>query len=328
MRKRESNHLTKDTAPPAHHPGGLKAASDRPQRCDICDSELRVAFPAVRDPLTDQVFSIVRCPQCGLGHTTPQPDELGPYYGPTYYGGLYGIAERLCVKRRLRFVRNVARPCSVLDFGCGDGAFIEAAAAAGWHAVGVEIQPEPARSKGLTVMERIEDTAGSFDLITLWHSLEHVRSPRDVLRALVQRLARRGTLIAAVPNAESIQAQVFGSGWAHLDVPRHLFHFTPASLKRLFENCGLQVVRRWNLELELDLFGWTQSALNRIFRSPNVLFDVVTHRRHRHKPLEIGASLVLGTAVALAAVPVMAVAAALARGAVVVVAAKKPDTIL
>jgi hypothetical protein len=73
---------------------------------------LRVAFPAVRDPLTDQVFSIVRCPQCGLGHTTPQPDELGPYYGPTYYGGLYGIAERLCVKRRLRFVRNVARPSS------------------------------------------------------------------------------------------------------------------------------------------------------------------------------------------------------------------------
>jgi SAM-dependent methyltransferase len=293
------------------------------QRCDVCASELHVAFPEVRDPQTGHVFSILRCSECGLGHTRPQPDDLGEYYGSEYYGGRHGITEKLCATRRLRFVKAVTRPSRVLDFGCGDGGFLEAALKMGWHAVGVEMQPTHARSKGLTVVERIEDTTGSFDLITLWHSLEHVRSPRDALGALLQRLADGGILIVAVPNNESLQAQVFGSSWFHLDVPRHLFHFTPFALRRLLENHGMQIVRRWNLESELDLFGWTQSALNRIIYNPNVLFDVLTRRRRRHKLSEIGASVVLGTAATIAAAPMVPLAAAISRGAVVTFAAKK-----
>jgi SAM-dependent methyltransferase len=191
-----------------------------------------------------------------LGHTTPQPDDLDEYYGPLYHGSRYGIAEQLCVRRRLRFVRAVASPYRVLDFGCGDGAFIEAASAAGLKATGVEMRPEHARSKGLTVVERVEDAVGPFDLITLWHSLEHVRSPRELVERLLPRLSEDGLLVVAVPNAESVQARVFGPSWFHLDVPRHLFHFTPRALQRLLQSCGLVVVRRWDIEVELDLFGW------------------------------------------------------------------------
>jgi SAM-dependent methyltransferase len=242
-----------------------------------------------------------------------------------YYGGRYGFTEHLCVSRRLRFVSSVTSPRRLLDFGCGDGGFIAAAATAGWYAVGVEVQPEYARSRGLTVVERIEDTTGPFDVITLWHSLEHVQSPRDVLMALSERLPPGGFLLVAVPNGDSVQAQVFGSGWFHLDVPRHLFHFTPPALSRLLAHCGLKIVRRWDLELELDLFGWIQSALNRIIQTPNVLFDVLTRRRRRHRPLEIGASLVLGAAASIAAAPVVPLAAALSRGAVMIFAAKKQE---
>jgi SAM-dependent methyltransferase len=295
------------------------------RRCHVCDRDLQVAFAEVRDPQTGHLFGILRCPECGLGHTTPQPDDLGPYYGPIYHGGRYGFTEHLCVSRRLRFVSAITRPGRVLDFGCGDGGFIAAAATAGWHAVGVEMQPQHARSRGLSVVERIEDITGPFDLITLWHSLEHVQSPRDVLAALSERLPAGGILVVAVPNGESVQAQVFGSSWFHLDVPRHLFHFTPPALNRLLAYCGLEVVRRWNLELELDLFGWTQSALNRIIQTPNVLFDVLTRRSRRHRPLEIGTSLVLGAAATVAAAPVVPFAAALSRGAVMIFAAKKPD---
>jgi hypothetical protein len=135
-------------------------------------------------------------------------------------------------------------------------------------------------------------------------------------------------LIAAVPNAASLQARVFGPSWFHLDVPRHLFHFTPSALERLLENCGLRVVHRWNLEWEFDLFGWMQSALNRIVPTPNVLFDVLTRRRRRHRPLEIGVSLVLGAAAALAAAPAVPFTAALSTGAVVVMAAKKQGATL
>jgi SAM-dependent methyltransferase len=295
------------------------------EHCNLCDSELRVAFSEVHDPQSGHLFSILRCPECGLGHTTPQPDDLGAYYGPQYHGGRHGITEQLCNRRRLRFVKAVARPSSLLDFGCGDGGFLEAAAVAGWNAVGVETQPQYARSKGLTVVERVEDTTGPFDLITLWHSLEHVRSPRDVLETLFRRLSHGGTLIVAVPNAESLQARLFGPVWFHLDVPRHLFHFTPTALGRLLENCGLEVVRRWHLELEMDLFGWTQSVLNGIIHRPNVLFDVLTRRGRHHRPFEVGASLVLGTAATIAAAPLVPLAASISRGAVVIFAAKKRD---
>jgi SAM-dependent methyltransferase len=223
----------------------------------------------------------------------------------------------------MRFVASVVRPASLLDFGCGDGGFLLAASAKGWSAKGVEITPKHARSKGLDVVERIEDTAGSFDLITLWHSLEHVRSPREVLGTLSTRLAPGGRMIVSVPNFDSHQARLFGAKWFHLDVPRHLFHFTPLALERLFDICGFKVVRKWNLETEIDLFGWTQSILNLMMPSPNVLFDTLTHRRNPHKLWEIAGSFVLGTLATAISAPLVPLAAAASRGAVIVFAAEK-----
>jgi SAM-dependent methyltransferase len=296
---------------------------DDPLCCNLCGGGLRLALPVVRDPQTGQSFRIFQCPECGLGQTTPQPEDLTAHYGSKYYGGRHGMTERLCVTRRLRLARAVANPSRLLDFGCGDGGFLAAASASGWHAVGVEIQPEQARSKGLAVRERIEDISGPFDLITLWHSLEHTRSPREVLGALADRLSPAGTLIVAVPNFSSLQARFFKSSWFHLDVPRHLFHFTPFALMGLLQGCGLEVVRRWDLELEMDLFGWTQSALNRVIHTPNVLFDVLTRRRHHHRPVAIVASFVLGAAATIAAAPMVPLTAAISSGAVVILAAKK-----
>jgi hypothetical protein len=80
------------------------------------------------------------------------------------------------------------------------------------------------------------------------------------------------------------------------------------------------------LELEVDLFGWTQSTLNCIIQTPNVLFDVLTHRPRRHRPFEIGASILLGGAATLAAAPVVLFTAALSRGAVMIFAAEKQDS--
>lgn len=235
------------------------------------------------------------------------------------------MTERMCVGRRMRFVRSVLRPASVLDFGCGDGGFLVAASAEGWRATGVEMKPEHARFKGLEVAERIEDTAGPFDLITLWHSLEHVRSPREVLGALSARLARRGRVVVAVPNLDSQQARFFGAKWFHLDVPRHLFHFTPTALVRLFDIHGLKVVHKWNLETEIDLFGWTQSVLNVMMPTPNVLFDTLTRRGNPHKPWEIAASLVLGVVATAVTAPLVPLAARASRGAVMIFAAEKAD---
>ena len=292
--------------------------------CDICGGPLSAYYPAVEDPQTDEIFRIERCPSCDLGQTLPQPADLGPYYGAQYHGGRHGVTDRLCMKRRLGFVAEVAAPGRLLDFGCGDGGFIAAANAAGWDAAGVEMRPDHARAKGLTVFEQIEQAPGAFDVITLWHSLEHVAAPRATVERLLKLLKPGGHMIIAVPNRASWQARLFGRRWFHIDVPRHLFHFTPTALRRLLERQGLTPVRRWNLEFEIDLFGWTQSALNLVLPRPNVLFDFVTRRGRAHRAPEIAASIALGGVITAASAPLVPLAAALGQGAIMIVAARAP----
>jgi len=293
-----------------------------PNQCDICASALRPLYPRVRDPQTGETFSINQCVSCGLGHTSPHLVDLARYYGPQYHGGRYGFTEQLAVSRRVRFVRAVARPQTILDFGCGDGAFLAAAAELGWRVTGVEVHPWHARERGLIVTERIEEAVGPFDVVTLWHSLEHVRSPRELMQAITARLNADGTVLVAVPNLDGIQARTFKQHWFHLDVPRHLFHFTPTALTRLLKSSGLRVVRRWNLESEQDLFGWTQGFLNRIVPHSNVLFDVLTARGDSHKRWEAVASLVLGGGITVVSAPIVPLAAVLSKGAVMIFAAK------
>lgn len=290
--------------------------------CDICGRLLRPLYASVRDPQTGETFRIEQCDACELGHTLPQPADLGPYYGVHYYGGRHGLTERMCMARRIGFVRRVARSGRLLDFGCGDGGFLAAAGAVGWNATGVEMKPDDARAKGLTVVERAEKADGTFDVITLWHSLEHVRSPRRCLDSLVPLLKPDGHLLIAVPNCESLQARLFGPNWFHIDVPRHLFHFSPLALTRLFAAAGLEVAQRWNLETEIDLFGWTQSALNLLMPHPNVLFDTLTHRKRPHGKGEVVASILIGAVVTVLSAPVVPLAAAAGRGGIMVFAAR------
>lgn len=108
--------------------------------------------------------------------------------------------------RRLGFTSQVATPGRLLDFGCGDGGFLAAAGSAGWEAVGVEMKPDDARTRGLTVVDQVHEARGPFDVITLWHALEHVRSPRQTLESLLPLLRPGGHMLIAVPNRSSLQA--------------------------------------------------------------------------------------------------------------------------
>ena len=290
--------------------------------CNVCGSRLAPLYRSVRDPQTGEMFRIDRCGGCGLGQTLPQPANLGPYYGAQYHGGRHGLSEAMCMRRRLNFIDQIAAPGRLLDFGCGDGGFLTAATNADWETFGVEVNPDHARATGATVVEQIEQVEGLFNVITLWHSLEHVRSPRDCVANLLPFLVPGGHLIIAVPNWSSLQACVFGRQWFHADVPRHLFHFTPVALKQLLEAAGLTIVRRWNLEAEIDLFGWTQSALNVFLPHPNVLFDTLTRRKRPHGVAEIAVSVGFGTLLTALCAPVLPIAAGLGRGGIMIVAAQ------
>jgi SAM-dependent methyltransferase len=312
------------------HPTQENPASKAlPITCNACGSELTVRFPKVRDPQSLEWFSIEVCSECGLGHTLPQPADLGRYYGKAYHGGRHGFTARYCAWRRTRMVHRVAGPAggrNLLDIGCGDGTFLLAAREKGWNVAGTEMNPSTAREAGLPVWETLDEVRhlAPFACMTMWQTLEHMRDPRATVAEAVELLEHGGHLFVAVPDAEGMQAKVFGEHWFHLDVPRHLYHFGNRALTRLLETAGLEVVRRWHQEFEIDLFGWSQSALNRVMRVPNVFFYQLTGRPTRVGPSGVAASFAIGTVLSAAALPLTAAGSISSSGGTLVVAARRP----
>jgi hypothetical protein len=113
-----------------------------------------------------------------------------------------------------------------------------------------------------------------FDAVSIWHVLEHTQNPSKVLREISRVLKPGGVLALAVPNFGSTQARLFGKNWFHLDLPRHLFHFTEPMLTKMLRDTGLEPVRVSTHSIHQNLYGFIQSLLNGLFpRTPNKLFN-------------------------------------------------------
>jgi len=297
--------------------------------CHICGGALRSHFGAVLDPQTRETFAIEECVACGVGQTLVRDADLSRYYGDAYHGGRHGLTAAYCARRRLQLVARVAGAGRrLLDVGCGDGTFLLAARKQGWRVAGTEFNAGIARAAGLDVGETPAQVQefGPFDCITLWHSLEHMRDPRALLKTLAQSLAPGGVLLVAVPDAGGLQSRAFGPKWFHLDVPRHLYHFGRRSLARLLELSGFRVTHRWYQEFEYDVMGWSQSALNAFMPAPNLFFNALTGRRGgEHGRGWKAAGYVLGVCSLGLAIPLTAVGALLRRGGTLVFAARREE---
>ena len=292
-------------------PGRSVAAQTDGASCPLCLVAMREKFRGVEAEETGARFGVAECPRCGLGRTRPLPDDLTPYYGASYYGGRHGLTARFCTRRRLRIVGRLAGPGagrSLLDFGCGDGGFLLEARERGWDCRGVERDRPRAVAGDLAVVASLDDfgEGPQFDCATFWHVLEHLDDPVDMLDGLRGRMKPGGVVVAAVPNFGSWQSRATGASWLHLDLPRHLSHFTEESLARTFEAAGFQVAEVFQGELEYDVIGWSQSLLNRAFGGRNEFFKAVSGRPGR-KPsalldgLHVVAGLGLATLWALPA---------------------------
>ncbi|MET0404403.1 MAG: methyltransferase domain-containing protein, partial [Cystobacter sp.] len=144
------------------------------------------------------------------------------------------------------------------------------------------------------------------------------------LQLLTRALAPGGVFVIAVPDADGVQARLFGPHWFHLDVPRHLFHFGRGSLTRMLERAGLRVERHWHQEFEYDVMGVAQSALNVLMPTPNVFFDRLTGKPSEGSSTERTASFVLGSALSALAVPPVTLTTLLERGGTLIVSARPP----
>jgi SAM-dependent methyltransferase len=228
--------------------------------CGVCGhTGLTLLFRAsdVNFHTTEEVFTVERCPACGVAQTIPRADgeDLGGYYPSRYYPTVVLDAAQFersigrYQRDKVRLVRRFRSGGQVLDIGCGAGYFLHEASEAGFEAEGLEFSREAAAfgrshwnlriAEGDVLSALFED--GSFDIITLWQVLEHLPRVPDALERVRALLRPGGLLVVAVPNLGSWQARIFRGRWYHLDVPRHQYHFDPSSLRSLLERRGFRV---------------------------------------------------------------------------------------
>jgi 2-polyprenyl-3-methyl-5-hydroxy-6-metoxy-1,4-benzoquinol methylase len=207
-------------------------------------------------------YTVVRCRDCGLCYTSPRPtpEQIGKFY-PEWYEP----HESPAADRRLSWRTQLASKLGwhgearrglpwhgqrrLLDFGCGGGSFLQRMHQLGWKVTGIDLSPiameRIQRELGLRALlgslPHPELQPGSFDVVTMWHSLEHVHDPLTVLGEARRLLAPSGRLLVAAPNIESLPFRWFGASWYGLDLPRHLTHFAPATLQAMLEAAGFRV---------------------------------------------------------------------------------------
>ena len=294
--------------------------------CGHPSSALVRLFDA-NDPATGDAFAIARCAACDLAQTVPAPSatELDRYYPRGYHsttkryrGGMDRVLG-LVHRSRIRSIeRLLGGAGSVLDIGCGPGVLLNQMRLRGWTARGTERSPSAAQQardvfhldvRAQDVDELIAEGA-SFDTVVLWHVAEHLHSPQQTISGIARLLRPGGILLIAVPNFGSPEARIGRDKWFHLDVPRHLVHFTPTTLGAMLGVAGFETAKVTHLVPEYDLFSFVQTMENCLGLPPNLLYDVLRKSEAR---LREGSSGTLSAVIAVAlAAPLTAAAALIA----------------
>ncbi|HEY4617874.1 MAG TPA: class I SAM-dependent methyltransferase [Flavobacterium sp.] len=228
-------------------------------------------FLTVKDhSVSKETFDLYHDETLDMLVTYPQPslENLGKYYESVDYIShtdskrslfekAYHFVKSIALKNKLNLI-NSLQPNKgwILDIGAGTGDFLSVAKQNGWQTIGVE-PSEKAKAIALKKeVSFVEDTAElenhSFDVITMWHVLEHVPNLDNQIKELKRLLKPNGSLIVAVPNFKSFDAKYYGAFWAAYDVPIHFWHFSKNAIQALFEKEGMQLEKV--LPMKFDSF--------------------------------------------------------------------------
>tara|TARA_B100000795_G_scaffold78144_1_gene55835 strand:- start:1706 stop:2563 length:858 start_codon:yes stop_codon:yes gene_type:complete len=182
--------------------------------------------------------------------TSPVPKNLENYYKSetyishtdskkTFFDKIYQVVKNYTLKQKLLLLNSFKSSSkSVLDFGAGTGDFLKVCKNNNWEVLGIEPSLEArenAAKKGIYLKENLLDVGNKkFDVITLWHVLEHVENLKNTIKFLKGLLLPGGRIVVAVPNYKSYDAEFYKEYWAAYDVPRHLWHFSQKAIRKLF----------------------------------------------------------------------------------------------
>ena len=302
--------------------------SPSPQRRCDCQSGEAVPLFAARDYISGDPFQILQCTSCGLAFTDPVPQGWERYYPSSYYGvsrpnrfpaPVEWLQNQLYASRARKF----GKPGRVLDIGCGRGHLLRAFQRRGWEVTGTEMSEAAAayareQFKLPVHVGKLTDLpSDSFDAVVMWHTLEHFERPIDVLREVHRLLRPAGIFLVAVPNFGSPEARATCDKWFHLDVPRHLTHFTSGALISLLQSVAFRIETISDRSLEYDFFSAAQSFLNYSGLRMNWLYSALRDRKVD------GFGQLIGHLLCAPAAGLFGLAALLAGGSTMVVHARK-----
>ncbi len=233
--------------------------------CPACKSDsINFVLETKDNTVSGESFSVWQCNQCTLRFTqnAPDADGIGIFYKSGNYvshsdtkkgiiNRLYHSVRNITLKQKRKLVQTVTglQKGTLLDVGAGTGAFAAEMKNAGWKVTALE-PDETARNNakknyGITLQssdDLFAQQPQTFDAITLWHVLEHVHPLHRYLQMFTTIVKENGRLIIAVPNYTSFDAAYYKEYWAAYDVPRHLYHFSPKSIKQLLAQYQFNIV--------------------------------------------------------------------------------------
>ena len=233
------------------------------ENCPVCGGGSHQKFLEAEDHnVSNDRFNIVECSDCSFRFTNPIPteDTIGEYYKSENYvshsgtkkgfvNRVYHIVRSRAIKQKENLAAKYSKEKVILDIGCGTGDFLGYCKSQNWKTLGLEpdqsarkiaLESNAIEAKDLSHLYEIE--SNTFDVISMWHVLEHVYNLNEDIEQYKKILKKEGVLIVAVPNCSSKDAEHYKSSWAAYDLPIHLYHFRPDNMKQLFSKHGMEVV--------------------------------------------------------------------------------------